>query len=176
MVHRRCYNYMLPSFTVSLSLSPVPSSITFRDGSNQFHHFIGHLPRKKPPFPVFPHRRRRIHSAPVVQPEIVLHGDNADPRGTAHNHADEGKIQILSGCTHVTEIFSDKRSLLLCDAVIPSGNRLVVMGSRIGHAVSRIIVGEDSRRHIRNRGNQTRIPAPSCRDTRSPIQAGGRNL
>lgn len=92
------------------------------------------------PLPVRTNCRWFIHSESVVQSHIVLHWDNADTRSTAHDQTDETFIQFFFRCCMITQIISRQFSLSCCDALPPSHDSFIIMGSCICHAVLRIIM------------------------------------
>lgn len=133
---KRCHysNYSI------MYLIPVLTSITKCHIMYFLLEFLCKISLLNSPLPVHTNCRWFIHSESVVQSHIVLHWDNADTRSTAHDQTDETLIQFFFRCCMITQIISRQFSLSYCDALPPSHNSFIIMGSCICHAVLRIIM------------------------------------
>ena len=114
-----------------ISLRPVHPSVPFRHRQNLFLQLFRQFAFYQTPLPVFAQGGRLVHTAPVIQSHIVLHGDDAHPGVAAHDQRNERLIQLLRRRVLVAQIVSGHLPLFLCNALKPACDRLVVMGPRI---------------------------------------------
>ena len=124
------------------SLLPVPPPIPPRHHPNLLYHSLRHLSRNQPPSPVLPHRGRRVDPAVISQPQIILQRNYTHPGLASHNQADKRQVQLLHRRIMVAEIIPGQFLLLRLNRFKPSGNGLIIMCSRISHAIFRVIVGQ----------------------------------
>ena len=96
----------------------------------------------QPPAPVLAHGGGFVDAGRVVQPQPVLHGNDAGRRCAAQDQCDHAFIELLLRGGIVVQIVPHHGALGIGDSLIPRYQRLVVVGAGIGHAVHRVVVGQ----------------------------------
>ena len=105
-------------------------------------HLIGELAGGQPPAPVGADGGGLVHPAGIVQPQVVLNGNDAVLGGAAQHQGDEGLVQVLLGGVVVAQVVPHHLHLGLGDHINPAHQGLVVVCAGVGHAVFGIVVGQ----------------------------------
>ena len=121
-------------------IRPVHTSVAKCKTMDLFLKLHSQLPFADPPLPVLSYCGRLVHSATVIQAHIILHRDHTELCTASHNQADKAFMQLFIRCIVITEIIPGKLTLFCHNALPPSGDSLIIMGSCVYHTVLRIVV------------------------------------